>query len=300
MTKTVARAVLAVGVLMSAAGAATAGPIGATGIFKLTRVTELKDGAGGEFTVYDVTTRDGAPSSALSNAGYNAGAPDDPAAATKNVPNPFPGLPGGPRIPESFQTFCLEQTEDALLVSQSLVNHFVVNSEAAEGGGGSVNGRDPISKGTAWLYSQFAQGVLNVALGAESTGNYFSSLAPARKKEAGYLQKAIWWLEEESSPEPYKLAANPYYQAALAQFGGDAGAKANASVGYLGVYVLNNFRTDAALQQFLDTGFANRSLRGQDFLYYHEQVTVPDGGATLILLGAALVGLGALKRRLNA
>jgi hypothetical protein len=298
MMKTLGHVAVAAGLVMvGSTGAAIAGPMGTTGIFSLTRVTELKDGAGGEFTVYNVKTRDGAPSNGLSNASYSANP------ATKNVPNPFPG---GTPIPESFQTFCLEQTEDALLASQSLVNHFVVNSEAAEGGGGSVNGRDPISKGTAWLYSQFAQGLLNVTPDpTNNIGDYFNKIDAAvdraRKAEAGFLQKAIWWLEEESSPLPEILAANPYYQAAIAQFGGRTAAMANATEGFLGVYVLNNFRTADALQQFLDTGTASRSLRGQDFLYYYKEdppdVSVPDGGATLALLGTALVALGALRRR---
>jgi hypothetical protein len=73
------------------------------------------------------------------------------------------------------------------------------------------------------------------------------------------------------------------------------------------VYVLNNFKKDTALAQFISnrnnntveamTGIARKD-RGQDFLWYYNPPTqVPDGGATLVLLGGAMVGIGALRRK---
>ncbi len=278
---------------------ALAGPIGTTGSFSLTRVDGLKAGAGGEFTVYDIKDGAGQASSTVTNDSYSANP------STKDVVTPFPS--GTTVIANSLQTFCLEMTENALTTA---TNYFVVNSSAAAGGGGSldangsVNGRDAISKGTAWLYSQFARGTLNVAkvsTAVDARGDYFSPIAPGRAAEADALQHAIWWLETEAAPTPDKLAANPYYMAAMDQFKDEVGgATADAAVGFLGVYVLNNFVTKTALDTFLATGdiFATpRKERAQDFLFYAAEVSVPDGGTTAMLLGVGLVALGLLRQR---
>jgi hypothetical protein len=43
-----------------------------------------------------------------------------------------------------------------------------------------------------------------------------------------------------------------------------------------------------------------RADRGQDFLWYYNPPTqVPDGGATVALLGGAMVAIAALRRRLG-
>jgi len=86
-----------------------------------------------------------------------------------------------------FQTFCIEYNE-----------HFYPGTTYTAGisqkalYGGQNPGGDPISIGTAWLYSQFAAGTLT---GYEY--NYGSGRAGA--SEAGALQKAIWFLEQESN-----------------------------------------------------------------------------------------------------
>jgi hypothetical protein len=49
-------------------------------------------------------------------------------------------------------------------------------------------GGDILSKGTAWLYSQFAQELL--------IGYNFSGATAQRKTSAGLLQNAIWALED--------------------------------------------------------------------------------------------------------
>lgn len=298
MTHNLRQMALVVALVATSIAPVMAGPIGTTGNFSLTRVTGLKAGAGGEFTVYNVKDASGQASTGVTNDSYSDAPP------TRNVVSPFPT--GTSIIPKSFQTFCLEMTEQALLVS---TNYFVVNSSAAAGGGGSmdakgsVNGRDHLSKGTAWLYSQFAQGTLNVAkvsAAPDARGDYFSPVAPGRSSEADALQHAIWWLETEAMPTQDKLDANPYYTAAIKNFKDEAGgAMADAKPGFLGVYVLNNFTTAKALKTFLDTGNifnTPRDQRAQDFLYHHA-VPVPDGGATLMLLGGTLVALGALHRK---
>jgi len=228
------------------AAPAFASPVGTTGVFEQARYPGYFLNTGGEFTIYDFGT-------SLSNEGYSV------APATMNIP---------PSMPESFQTFCLEKREGSIAT-----NYFVVSGAAVTGGTATS---DPLSMGTAWLYSQFATGLLNVA-----GGNYFTG---DRRVSAGLLQNAFWMLEGELAVD----AGNPYYAAALLN-----GGIGDASVGYLGVYSLNNFIDQASLDNYLE--FGTLDGKRQDYLWYH----VPDGGATLMLLGGALVGLGAIRRKLS-
>lgn len=86
-----------------------------------------------------------------------------------------------------FQTFCIEYNEHF----SPGVTYTAGISTKARYGGNNPNG-DPISIGTAWLYSQFAAGTL--------TGyNYVYGSGRQGATEAGALQKAIWWLENESN-----------------------------------------------------------------------------------------------------
>ncbi len=136
--------------------------------------------------------------------------------------------------------------------------NFVLNSGAVGGGvGGSP---DPLSFGTAWLYRQFVSGTL-------SGYNY---ALPNRSAQAGLLQNAIWMFEQEIGID----ATNPYYQLALA----NGQTSADAPAGYLSIWALNTYNDAGA--------------RRQDMLW-----ATPDGGTTLMLLGGALMGLGALRRR---
>jgi hypothetical protein len=233
------------------AGRAFAGPIGDTGQFNQVQgpgvgANGYASGNGGEFRVSGYGT-------SLSNANY--------AASTRNIGNADP----------SFQTFCIEVDEN----TGSDPTYFIVGDQAVLGGNGGPS-PDPLSKGTAWLYSQFAKGVLTnyVYTPGNTLGNNND-----RHETAAALQKAIWFFEEES------LGENNYFvTAAATQFGGLANASMQASSGYLGVYVLNTYSTKAA----------NGTLSGhrQDFLYM-----VPDGGTTAMLLGGVLMGLGALRRK---
>ena len=235
------------------AAPALAGPIGSIGSFNYARQGGYYTGSGGEFTLYNY-------GASLTNLNYSS------SQETKNVGNFDP----------SFQTFCLETGEWA-----DTPSYFVVNSGAVLGGAGGTGSFDPLSKGSAWLYSQFALGILNIP-----GGDYFSVPLPSRSTEAGLLQTAIWALEgEAAAPAP---GVNVYYDAALLH-----GASNDAPAGYLGVYVLNNFDTAAQRDAFVASG-ATAGVK-QDFLYF----SVPDGGATLMLLGGALVGIGALRRKFN-
>lgn len=176
-------------------------------------------------------------------------------------------------VDPSLQTFCLEHSEAAVTPM-----YFVVGSAAQQGGTATS---DPLSKGASWLYSQFARGTLSVPLSG-GLGDYFSAAAPVRGDEALALQNAIWALEDDIAAP----VGNPYYDAALLN-----GGKADADPGENGVYVLNNFRSAAARDAFVASG-ALRD-KAQDFLWFR----VPDTGATLVLLGAGMLGLGFFRRR---
>lgn len=161
----------------------------------------------------------------------------------------------------TFQTFCIQGTE--YIYPYSSTYYAELNAKA-------MYGDDPVSVGTGWLYSQFATGNWQDGL----TYNYGAN----RSTSADLLQKALWWLEGEEGLS-YD-ASNPYMAAVVAEFGSQTAAKADGGWNY-GVYALNLW--------------TNSDQTGpiQDQLFYQ----VPDGGTTLMLLGGALVGLGALRRK---
>lgn len=166
-----------------------------------------------------------------------------------------------------FQTFCLERNEYINL--PGTYNYTVTSSANAGGvGGGSP---DPLSIGTAWLYNQFASGVL--------AGYQYDETAasPTRAAHAKLLQNAIWWLEDELTLTVSQINANMFIGAVLGQFSSAAIAKGDAVAGAYGIYVLN---------------LTQNGSRKQDQL-----VKIPDGGLTVALLGLALLGLGAARRR---
>lgn len=84
-----------------------------------------------------------------------------------------------------FQTFCVEYNEEFYPGT----SYSVGISSRAMYGGQPPNG-DPISIGTAWLYSQFAKGTLS--------GYNYTYGSATRSPQAGLLQQAIWWLEGEN------------------------------------------------------------------------------------------------------
>ncbi len=92
------------------------------------------------------------------------------------------------------------------------------------------------------------------------------------------FRRQIWWLEGEGGV--INDGNNIYINAVIARFTTEAGAKADGGWNY-GVYAIN-------------LTMANGDLR-QDQLFY-----VPDSGMTLMLLGGALMGLGALRRKFGA
>lgn len=164
-----------------------------------------------------------------------------------------------------FETFCLEYTEE--FVPGGTYNYSI--SQAAIEGGNGPGGSDPISLGTAWLYLNFAEGLL--------TGYDFTNATNHRTSDAGLLQNAIWWLEGEHNLT-YD-AGNKFELAVVTQFGGQANAMANNN-GFYGVGVLNLYYPDGTLSQ-------------------DQLVIVPDSGTTAVLLGVGLLGLFLFHRKLT-
>ncbi len=83
-----------------------------------------------------------------------------------------------------FQTFCIEVAEE---FTPGAAYNVTINDKALYNGG-QFPGGDPITFGTAWLYSQFAAGTLS---------GYDYSYGSGRTVSAGDLQQAIWYLEGE-------------------------------------------------------------------------------------------------------
>ena len=180
----------------------------------------------------------------------------------------------------SFQTFCIEYDENAGSPLSSTINPF----GQALLGGANTNAGDYLSVGTAYLYSEFAQGTL--ASYTYSVGNPNAN-GNQRGLDARQLQLAFWYLEDEISngQEGLNVGTNVYLSAVSTLFGSLANAKADNAIGGYGVWALNNKqgRTNA-----------------QDMLYYKPGLNVPDGGTTLMLLGIALGSAGLVRRFLKA
>jgi hypothetical protein len=173
-----------------------------------------------------------------------------------------------------FWTFCLERQE----VYQSGKTYNAESSSAAS------SGPDPISAGTAYLYQQFATGNL---------GSLVANFDYLNVNNGGLrLQNSIWALEGELSIGNLDADLKSLL---LTQFGTEAAYLADYSGSEVGVLNLTKF-----------TGTNGDSLGGtarQDQLVYWgpapdpgPPVSVPDGGATLLLLGLSLGGLGACRR----
>lgn len=120
----------------------------------------------------------------------------------------------------NFDTFCLEAKET---VELNVAYDYTVETYAMAGGGGAVDGKDPISYETAWLYSKFV------------VGAYDKNSIP----EMSALQVAFWILEDEdfsaiTVDESVKTRANQLVADAT-QYSGDT----LGSVKVLNLYVGN-------------------------------------------------------------
>jgi hypothetical protein len=153
-----------------------------------------------------------------------------------------------------FQTFCLEYTE---YIEIGKTYNAAISTKAMNGGVGTAG--DPISKGTAYLYLNFAKGNL---------AGYDYTVGNGRNADAEKLQKTIWWLEGEQSDPG---ASNEFRQLVLSQFGTAAAAKAD-NVNLYPVRALNLTDRNGGLHQ-------------------DQLVLVPAPGAIVLSsLGAVIVG----------
>lgn len=158
-----------------------------------------------------------------------------------------------------FETFCVEYNEH--FTPGSTLYYGI--SQGAMNGGISGGNPDFISKGTAWLYLNFAQGTL---------AGYNYALGPNGNASAAALQATIWWLEGEGA-NPNNAFSNlvmslPNYL--------------ENNNGYYGVGVLNLWAD------------GNHTQPAQDQL-----MLVPDGGSTVMLLGLGFLGLVVGRWKLN-
>lgn len=162
-----------------------------------------------------------------------------------------------------FGTFCIEKNE---YFSNGGTYDVVLNNGSVNGGVTSPTvGFDVISQGTAYLYKQFATGMLSAS--------YYGSATNAAK-----LQNLFWWLEGEQT----SYGTGSAYTSLLSdQFG--ANWMVDAKTDYTGseVKVMNL------------TSNRGRTLN-QDQLVY---LGVPDAGTTALLLGLGLLSLSFVKRK---
>lgn len=163
-----------------------------------------------------------------------------------------------------FGTFCIEKNE---YFSNGGVYDVVLNDRAIGGGVSTPTpGYDIISQGTAFLYTQFATGMLSASYYGSSTN-------------AAALQDLIWYLEGEQN----SWGAGTYNSLLLAQFGANWAVDAKADYAGSAVKVMNLTSNQG-------------QTRNQDQLVY-VGVRVPDGGSSAMLLGLGLFGLALINRK---
>ena len=250
-----------------------------SGTVSLSQVSNAS-GGDGEFTAFGLPVPSGYTSTAI----YNGS--------------------GGPAL----ETFCVE---DSTFFWQSNAfggSSFAVNySESIQIplGGASLSPTDnqgapyttvALNPDVAWLYAQFATGSFapSLAIGLGNNGN------------AGSLQDAIWELQGGAADPAHQTIdeSNLYVQAAQAAVP-DGATASTYDVEVMNLYLWGG---NVSISDYNPYGYGGNAGSGagdyvassiyQNQLIYTGPSTppnnppVPDGGATMALFGAALIGLG--------
>jgi len=206
----------------------------------------------------------------------------------------------------SFVTFCIELNQD--ISAATAYNYTVSNSLDF-----TSTSTEALTIGTAYLYSQFVDGTLsgytyptqaqlNAAAPTTTTGMNTAQISSMN------LQDAFWDLQGETLGsdndnltviDSASSLSNPFIQLVAQQFGG-------------GNYVIGNAAKDSTTQEEAALAGALAASNGAYGVHVLNLtsggtpvqnqlvMTVPDSGSTLSLLGAAFLGLMAVRRRLPA
>jgi hypothetical protein len=193
-------------------------------------------------------------------------------------------------VQQGFETFCVQTGVD--FTPYNWGNHTAYNftySLNSVGTGWNPSYAYPLAEGTAYLYSQFAQGILS---------GYDYTDTSTRITDAGELQSAIWALQGGQSYPGFSsgTSGNPYYTDAVDALGANVDVPATLSTDD-GVEIMNltDGNGNSAQNQLIYLGGGSGGGNQK----------VPDNGGTLGLLGMSAAGLaffacrsGAVKRAL--
>lgn len=185
-----------------------------------------------------------------------------------NIPENGPGSGGAfSAVADigTFTAFCLER---GIELKFGVPYTYTLNRYATPGGQSgqepALSNQDPLSAGSVWLMTQYANGAL--------VGYTYDSASG----EA--LQQAFWFLEGENAT--ISPLAQSFLNAAYLATGGAAAAQVTAA-NFGNVWVMNLFQGEVGKQDII--------------VYIPDRV--PDSGTTLLLLGCSLGLVGFVSRR---